>query len=318
MSLGTTRFLVGKFARAGVAASALVAGLAACGSSEREQGSIAYEDFPKALANAVCDNIGPCCTAEGFGHDAATCHTKTESGIAESMKELSAQGVMYDAAAARDCVDTYASVARSCGAARSIEEPCDRVFRGTLQNGEPCRGNEQCASRSCRVLQGMDGSRCAPERIDPVHAKLGDPCTFTCTVTASGDGCTANGTSSPDIGRCYTDDGLLCSSTRVCESAPAVGEACTTACAGDAFCDRGACVPKRSTGPCTTYDACSATSFCDEIARECKPKKALGEPCSALVDCKEGRCIASPRGSTNLICKHPSIAEERRICAEPS
>ncbi|MET0595816.1 MAG: hypothetical protein ABW133_24165 [Polyangiaceae bacterium] len=291
-------------------------GFVSCGGSAGDSGPLAQEDFPKAFASAVCDNIGPCCMTEGFPHDAPSCRTNTEADLAESMKDLAAQGAVYDGAAARSCVDAYAKAAKSCGDSKSVEATCDRIFRGTRTNGEPCSGNEQCASRSCRVIEGMTGSRCAPEPTARVHAKHGDACGWTCEVRGEREACTTVTASSPDAGRCYTNDGLFCFPTGICGIAPRAGDTCKTGspCADDNFCVEGTCSPRHGTGPCTTSDSCNRTAFCDEITKECKPLKALGEPCSTLTECQEGLCIARPHDATQRVCGYPTIAEER-LCS---
>jgi len=69
-------------ARRWIAHSAIAAALAgayfvACGSSEGGS-PVTAEDLPRLLADAICNNIGPCCEQAGFPHDRAQCHAAAE------------------------------------------------------------------------------------------------------------------------------------------------------------------------------------------------------------------------------------------------
>ena len=279
------------------------------GAPDSGLGPIALEDFPARFAEALCNNIGPCCQEEGHPHDATICYTTAEAPIRREVMRVQTEGRPYNPAAARSCVDTIAFLARSCyhdGVSNLFEDACNPVFREYLPEGSPCQFAEQCASGGgCGSLDG--GPKTCAGRIGPKRAKAGDSCVTTCmrSATLGGIDCTMPGPGAPPSGdQCYVEDGLFCeSSTYVCTPTPLLGQACMgSPCRGDAYCESGACVPKRTSGPCSDWgESCASTAFCDYNTWQCQPRKARGESCSGSFQC-------APIDLCNMTCRRRTIA----------
>ena len=267
------------------------------GAPDSGLGPIALEDFPARFAESLCSNIGPCCQEEGHPHDAAACHAAAEAPPMREVMRVQAEGRPYDAAAARTCVDTMAFLARTCYGADLFdlfEKACVPVFRGNLPEGALCTFAEECTTTGgCGSLDGGP-NRCA-RGVGPQRAKAGDRCMSTCmrSSTSGGIDCTIPGPGAPppSSDQCYVEDGLFCeASTYVCRPTPLLGQACMgSPCGGDAYCESGACVAKRTSGPCSDWgESCASTAYCDRATWQCHPRKARGESCSGSVECAVG------------------------------
>jgi hypothetical protein len=277
------------------------------GAPDSGLGPIAMEDFPARFAEALCSNIGPCCQQEAHPHDVTTCYARAEAPIRSEVMRVQTEGRPYDAAAARSCVDTMTFLARSCyydGASTLFEDACEPVFRGNLPEGAPCTFAEECTSGGgCGSPDG--GPNTCQRTIGPKRANAGDSCVTTCmrSATSGGIDCTVPGPDAPTPGdQCYVEDGLFCeSSTYLCTPTPLLGQACMgSPCRGEAYCESGACVPKRTSGPCSDWgETCASTAYCDRETWQCQPRKALGETCSGSVQCASSdRCSMTCRRVT--------------------
>jgi hypothetical protein len=256
--------------------------------------------------DAICSNIGPCCQEAGFPHDAAQCQSTAQNELRSFIDENRSPNVTYDADAARKCVDVYTATIRACrDPQRQVNAVCRFVFAGTLQPGQPCTSSQECVpGMSCSPSPDGGAKQCTgwPE----VRGKLGDGCHATCTEAENGTSCGSGGSTGPgdagapgdagmpgDAGApgtatCYTNDGLYCDGAHACARQPALDQPCTftTTCAGEAFCDNGVCVPKRTSGPCGELnDGCAVTAYCDLTTRQCALRKSIGDPCSSGAEC---------------------------------
>jgi hypothetical protein len=280
----------------------------ACGSAESGP-PVPIDDFPRLLADAVCNNIGPCCQQAGFPHDQAECHATLENGARGEIEKIRMQpAIGYDPAAARDCVDAYGPVMQACTGQRQIEAACRRVFFGTLQPGQTCTGSGECIpGATCHLSNG--GKQCVDSK--ELRGKLGQMCSVTCTEFENGSGsCSGSGGAggqgggSPPVS-CYTNDGLYCDSSNACATVPGIGQACMTGiqCGAQAFCDNGTCVAKRTSGSCgQRSDGCADTAYCEWSTQQCYARRPTGAPCATSVQCTIGD------GCTGGACRAPTIA----------
>ena len=281
---------------------------AACDSSDNGP-PVPIDDFARALADAHCNNIGPCCEQAGFPHDPVQCHTAAEAEMrAEIERSRANPNLSYDGNAARGCVNAYTAMVQACQDEDQIGAACRYIFVGTLQPGQPCTSSSECAPGNTCALGGDGGAtRQCTGTTTRERGKLGDGCRSTCTETGNSTSCsTSSGQgSNPGTATCFTNDGLFCDSTFHCAVQPALGQTCTnnTPCAGEAFCDNGTCAAKRTTGPCgQSNNGCAATAYCDTATGQCTARKSTGATCATSSECSTtDRC-------TGGTCRKRSLA----------
>jgi len=289
-----------------IVAAAALSIFAACNSAD-EGSPVPIDDLARLMADATCNNIGPCCREAGFAHDPAQCHARAVMELQSEVDQSRMQpNRAYDAAAARACVDARASAVKACTEDRATETACSRVFVGTLQAGQTCsRGSECAPDLYCEPASDGSGMHCAINPLS-VHGKLGDSCSATCTQSENGGTCSSSGTGPGGMGStgraaCFTNEGLYCGITRTCATIPAIGQPCamsSVTCTDDAFCDNGICASRRTIGPCMQYDtSCAATAYCDTSTLQCRLRKSTGDACMTTTECPsrticEGTCRA--------------------------
>jgi hypothetical protein len=268
---------------------------------------IRIEDFPTAYADALCNNIGPCCEKEGYVYNAMTCRAKAEYILRSEVASTQRQGLPYDPMGARACVDTVASLARSCSADNAeatYKAACGRVYAGPQAEGAVCTSGYQCASGVC--LTEQDPSHCGGPNSSPVRGKLGDSCNATCYLSSKDGtlGCYPS-FSGPQMGivQCFADEEMFCDrQTSICTANADVGQECslTIGCRRDAACENGVCALKREGGPCIDEAGCPPTNYCGySTPRQCVPRKARGENCGSDRECAVGDdCNTTCRGVT--------------------
>jgi hypothetical protein len=282
-------------------AIALVA--CACGGTTRP--SIAAADLQAEFETAECEYQARC----GFFSDVATCqgaytgfHFQVDASV---LAEIDAKEVVYNGAAARACIDSYANATcdQTDAAGRITPATCDQIFSGTVGDGGPCVNGHECVSQNCFIpvctVACCAGTCMGGEA--PVRAKQGETCTslpcvegsycdFTSSTCAplftAGTACTqsfqcAYGTgcigspkqcqSLPKLGdpcpdqQCR-DDGLVCNASGVCARLGLPGDACTT----DADCSHFyGCSPSHVCGVRDPGGACMSSSDCFEADTYC-------------------------------------------------
>ena len=295
----------GRVARAAVCAAVV---LGAC--SQDDGGPrLPIDDLPRAVADALCNNIGPCCAEAGFPHDAAQCVVESEKALAISISTMRRKEFFYDGVAAQACVDAYVVAGRTCGDPRAVQRACRRVFTGALEEGQSCADTSECSpGHYCQRTSGASSGRCVNESLS--RGRLGEACGETCTHYDEQQFTSCTGLSSNVTTQCYTNDRLFCNDAHLCAPVPALGQPCTAAstCAGDTFCDTtvSTCAARRTSGSCGEFnDACAAEAFCSFGTHECDLRKPHGAACTRGVDecvttdfCIQGTCrtrtIATP------------------------
>lgn len=273
-----------------------VAGSSVAGSPSASGPALA--ELPPLLADAMCGIYEDC-----FGQLfdlflLEDCAELTERRVAQggfSRVELAVQSgsVQYDPARAEECLSAYE--ARGCDdlLARHIEA-CEEALEGTLQTGDECELDEECAGDAiCLVADACPG-HCAPRQ--------------------------------PAGESCHTDDqcadGLVCSKvTNLCVEPRTESEACEggseAQCAPGLLC-LGADEDEARTGTCREVDAlltaaegqtcdimrgplcqqgltCAVTEVpasgaADSLPGACEPTVGSGEDCHLSVpsQCPEG------------------------------
>lgn len=239
-----------------------------CGGTTESAGghpAVSQSELPQAIAQTICQNIGPCCQAAGLPLDPSKCTTVLTQTYKSVLPE--ADGGTYDSTASGPCLDSIRATVAQC------------QFNGTGP-----------ASEACSPLFDRQGS----------HRNAGDPCDETCTRNGSSVGCSgfaSSGTGGAPAasGTCYTNDGLYCDhQTSVCKSQSAVGATCTY----DEECAHGYCQ-----GTCQALlsegTSCDALSFnnrcveglhCDSTTNMCAQPGPEGAACRYSTDCATRHC----------------------------
>jgi len=220
-----------------------------CKSADDDAAPVSQNELPGAVANLVCDSLGACCSSAKLVFDSTNCHAAESALIRNKLRETLTPAVKYDAQAAGDCVAALKkdSVCGSTDNADAIPA-CERMFIGTLAEGQPCTNSAECAGqgsctedpttfeRVCRVLSAGNAAW--------IRGKLGDSCQGSCEDAASCSSTPVPGDVFVDPNApaatpvaCYYSDSLYCDGT--CKKVKAIGEACATsnACEDGLFCD---------------------------------------------------------------------------------
>lgn len=288
-----------------------VAGLlltGACGGSSDEGGAAAIprDQAPAQFVNAVCDNIAPCCAKSGLSYDAAGCRTTWEQ-IANQLLFAYPDTTNYDAAAAGACLNLVKQAYASC-TEPPTDGPCKSVLTGKVPEGGVCSNSIECQAppngdASC------DQGKCVQEP----RGKSGDACNATCTESPGQTSCFgSSGSGSSGSATCFTNDGLACLSDGKCGALSSLGQACDFGtCTPGTYCD-GTCKEPKAVGmPCSSFDECVSSAYCDfQGSQNCEAKKADGAACADRDECVGGDCNAGK-------CAQDGIANAES-CSGPS
>jgi hypothetical protein len=228
---------------------------------------IAEDQFFPELAKAVCENIGPCCSAENKPFEPGKCEASLLTRFRTSSSGAR-DAAAYDARAARLCVDAYRSVVESCFRSTDIT-PCSKV-------------------------SSLGTSR-------PAHSGAGDPCDTNCHSWGFGVTCSSLSPGSPLVSGCYDEDGLYCpragSEPHTCRARGSVGAECPEpdGCM-DSWCSNGTCAPLLgAAAQCSDTSQCAQGLYCDLPAPAagigiCRQTKIDGSPCNSDEACTSGFC----------------------------
>ncbi len=171
------------------------------------------------------------------------------------------------------------------------------VFVRALRDGQPCRGEEDCATGHC-----VDGVCCA--------TACGGGVTTDCVACSVAAGSTTDGSCEPVADGASCDDLDACTGTDSCDAGACVGADPVVCTALDDCHDVGTCDPETGVcshphlpdgAPCDDGDGCTQTDACDDgVCVGADPVV-----CAALDDCHlPGTC----NGETGL-CNHPHEAD---------
>lgn len=270
---------------------------------------IPLDQYPAALAQALCPPLSTCCSTVGIALTVDKCST-TLLGLSGNYASANPQNYTYDPAAAGTCIanapDAIGGATCTMNQTSSADPLCGDVFIGKLAPGAPCTNKIECAHEtsdtvSCSQLStgaGGAGTVCIIER----KVTVGQPCYWTCTQEPGGlRTCSGSGSeNTPLQGRCFTNDGLYCGANGQCVAQGKLGASCT----GSNSCAQGFCewtthvctAPALQGGACDTDQGCAEGLYCS--AKICTPKLAPGAPCQLSSQClngtcKTGACVAS-------------------------
>jgi hypothetical protein len=261
-------------------------------------------EFRASLISVYCDVFTNCC-ASTVSIDHTQCVTTLTSLVSQDLTSPRAGYYTFDAASGATCIETVrSSVASTCTSIPS-NFACDGVYQGILKPGDPCNASVECAR------QPGDNISCDPGPAGPTicirkhRVGEGQACAMTCTDLDGATSCHGSGTSTADVGRCFTNDGLYCSAGGVCLRQTDIGSICsdTDGCVAGAKCDFSVdiCVPLGSAGDACSYASdCRDELHCDTANGYCAPDFAPGQPCSDASECGAGSCANGLCSSTSF------------------
>lgn len=273
---------------------------------------VAAQGFGQKFADAYCGAIGPCCAREKYAFTESTCVEAAKALLDAAVAEYTSYpGVVFDEAAAGDCIELYRAAATACTDHTLLDgdNACQEIFRGTVPEGGHCSENVECAEIAGASYVECDAGVCTRPSVEnttpsDVHAKLGQPCNMSCEKELNGWSC-SGGPASPTTNQaCWKEDGLICTGAGVCVALPEIGAACPDyECRTDAYCNPNTrvCTAAVASGPCPSYDGCVSTSYCDSDTQMCIPLKANGGVCNSSTECQSGNCDGD-------VCREWSVA----------
>lgn len=261
------------------------------GCTDDRNGEIGYDGLLEAEVDALCDFFVTC----GYASSAELC-VDAWSPFASFPVDLDAAidngTVEYDEAAAQACLDSIreASCSGFLEEGFADEDACDRVFVGTIDDGNVCWIDEQCISGLCSAtdctMACCQGTCIAP----PPEAAIGQDC-------ASGQDCVSGAYCDFENGLCaaYRTQGAACPGgyecasgldciAAVCQLSPGEGEACPDyQCAAPFACDIDSvtCQRLRGEGEACNPDAsiCALGLSCNPGSNTCALPGGVGSPC---------------------------------------
>ncbi|MBK8263258.1 MAG: hypothetical protein IPK80_18180 [Nannocystis sp.] len=267
-------------------------------------GQIAYEELPAEQVDALCDYMVRC----GFATDEGLCAAawgqfiRPDPNLDAAIEDGS---VEYDAKAAEQCLEDAREAA--CGGIFFEDAPsgaCEKVFVGTIANGDACWIDEQCVSQTCQVadcaMACCQGVCVAP----PPDAAIGGDCSVQDCVSGAyceynfDDGsytCQAQKGAGVECFGDYECSGSLGCFDGSCQVAPAEGAPCLGGrCGGALGCDitSNTCQKLRGEGQ-SCEPAASLCAFglaCSTASMKCEAPSGVGSACSFDSGCSDAWC----------------------------
>jgi hypothetical protein len=295
-STGSARRLAQRAVR--ISYAALVLAVAACGGGGGASKAIVLADFADDLQSAQCERLARC----AMFPDQASCEAYFRVTQDVSLAGAVSSGkVRYDGAAASACVDQTAqqSCDLSTAAGRTAPAACIQMLAGTVNGGDPCELDAECASGTCEFPDNCPETGCCTGmcRPAPSPGAAGADCARdrdcqSGLVCSTQKQCLAPAAAGGD---CRTDrecaDGLGCinplsTMPGTCRPLPHLGEACPySRCADQNLrCDVGGtntCVALGLPGAtCRTDANCSPYMTCNTTSHQCEALPSLGMPCT--------------------------------------
>jgi hypothetical protein len=271
------------------------------------QGSpVSQSELPSTVAQSFCELLKPCCARANVPFDEAACEKRIASEFARQL--ASNRYGAYDPAAGGRCLTYSKQVASACGAAVVQNTPfmdngicTDDLIVGKSPPGGPCDfGNDCIQPASCEIADPTNPSSTSNQVcVSRPHAKEGDACAGSCTITEDSVPYTCNGTPGASGAYCYAEDNLYCDADGTCHSS-APGAPCTMySCTQSAFCDAtNVCQPLGGAGAeCSESSTCQRYFYCEPTTMRCTQRLPPFSACST-----DEQCASEPRRCVNGHC----------------
>ena len=246
--------------------------------------------FCADYAEAYCDHTIRCGRTSASGR--AECVTLSQGSCAGEASSAALGYRIVDGAKATVCLDHLATGA--CD-----QTGCEGVFTAAVDTGGDClvpadcrNPSDSCVGAPCLKTCQRAGARGQSCRQD-LSCDVGLLCdwpTKECVPPSPPGGVGADCgslTSYECDGTAYCSNGLKCAALRV--DGQACSDAYSEGCTASSYCNANTCRPRRAVGaPCSAADLCQRGLWCETT---CKPRSGLGAVCSNAVQCTEGlRC----------------------------
>ena len=310
-----------------IAVCTISLGLSGCGSD-----GIALESLDEAYVDAICEQVRSCPGSLGEiglitsllgGDREATCEELlTNIGFASAPREgagIEGGTIVYDAGAAKRCVD---ELARSCRGTFGIEaiDECQRIFVGQIAVGDMCQATSQCEPGSYCLTTEACGGTCTAKVATGALCDRSEEC-----LDAPGSVADCTDTiGNPDnhcVQTAFETDRAL---GEACGDVGGDGDTQTYAvCAAGLYCrtensDVGTCATPLELGATCTEDDLCLDSVCSEVTGVCTSitvRTNVGETCDeetyTICDarlhltCSEaGVCEALGDGTAGSVCEN--------------
>ncbi len=266
-------------------------------SADTTQTSLAQKDLCPSLAAKSCAALTACgCPFDVYG--AASCveiqRGRCEKSIVAYLGGVSIGALVFDAAAATQCIAGFDQLATTCEkpSERNRPDACRSLFFDIASLGASC--SAYSSGLLCAAGQGV----CDPQTGScTTLPKLGEPCqpANRCTgglVCEAGTCVTPGGQGA----NCASDNGckvgLACGPDNTCITGVAAGGKCMAGdqCAADFACVGGVCVAATSDGGVCVSDVCASGHYCvpGPLQQICRPKMGLNSPCNMPETCEAG------------------------------
>jgi hypothetical protein len=230
-----------------------------------------------AFIAAFCAAFAPCCATNGRTADAATCK-----------QWLVKLGMSGDAQVRSACLDelNQLATARACMPdMANLADPCVRLFyepSGSRAPGETCTSTADCAGSAGTVTYCH--STC-------IRGAAGAAGAGPCLATQSTSGVIVYLVVGSEGILCRERDGLYCDpADGLCKPLLPVGSACASGICASGSCGTSGCLPLPGFGEACTSD-CAGDNYCDTTTM-CAPKLAAGTTCTFSAQCT-GTCQGS-------------------------
>lgn len=253
------------------------AALPACGSDDDDGGGggakYTLDNVCDQVVPQICQSRQPCCD-QGPGYGEEACMEKEMEDCNADVEEAKAGTLTFDPSGIDECLSKLTTLANSCeGGLAAIQgfrdlKVCSTIFVGTLQEGESCERDSQCAPGSDDVFTGCDEDTNQCSSFEFVGE--GDPCSI-------GD----------DLDT-LCDDGLYCDAVisgmppfqGTCKAATPIGGSCDAMKMFNlecglalGYCDGGTCAAAKAGGASCTDDLECESVTCN--AGTCDPVDPL-------------------------------------------
>jgi hypothetical protein len=272
--------------------------------------------FAQSMASSFCGALHSCCDTAKYAYDDSSCNAQLVNLFQSFYEPVNHGNVIYDPSVQGACQQAFADreskcqdkydaglIATDAGNADPIAAACFGLLKGTIQPGQPCTFDGECAvpnpetAGSCQ----FDGTPNAPNPNQTVC--------FTTTFGAPpGSQCNEGSPHYQTIG-CDGSQGFCTTligaeGAGTCQGFAANGAACSFGGPNPQVCNPATsycdfttmkCTPIPGAGQACPQGQCTQGAYCDQTVNPatCAAQKPEGSPCQQPNECTSGNCSFS-------------------------